>query len=156
MAIEVALTLTLDQIADNVRAMNVTPGQPTVWFSQQTVWWTTIPDHRFRLRLLGQLRQIERDPPGSELPDLLVDPKGAPLFEADLFEFIEKAKAAAAVGMYGRHGIIALTAAHSANVIAGLGMPLADAPTSWDEVNDALDRWVARTDQRTSRIIRVH
>lgn len=97
-----------------------------VFYSAQTCWWTTNPDH-----LYGE--------PGG----IPLDPSGSPLFQDDDVEGWLHDAEKHAVDRYGKHGIEALILAYHGNVVTESAWDSLDeqpvCSTNWDSYNDLLD-----------------
>jgi hypothetical protein len=92
--------------------------QNTIYYGAVTCWWTHDPTH---LLLLP-----------SGLP---ADPRGGVLLQADKLAFLQRARDAA--DHYGKHGLLALLAAHHSNCVDDNNRPTCF--DNWKAYNRMID-----------------
>lgn len=128
---EFLYNLTLDQITASIAAQG---GRVRIRYGARTTWWTADPSTRF-------------EHPDGGLP---CDPRGGVLFQLDgigpCLDWIAAAKRDPE--RYGKHGLVAFIAANAANCRYRLDGKKADTFITWDDANDAIDRYLGRARRR--------
>lgn len=152
---EVCLVLTLEQIEQDLRDRGIEPIEhgATVWWAVHTVWWTTHPEHIWTTAVVHGKRptRAEREQGqiagiANPIGGLPCDPRGSVLLQGCAWKFIGAARENP--DHYGKHGLRAFAAAHSANTIESLPSPVPWSTDAWAEINAALDRHDAREMKR--------